>query len=305
MRLGFFGTSEFAVPVLEALAPHVVLVVTQPDRPSGRKLELKPTAVKRRALELGLQVETPERSRSKLFVERVRALELDAAVVVSYGQILSQSLLDAPARGCFNLHASLLPRHRGAAPIQRAILAGDSLTGVCLMQMDAGLDTGDVVASQETAIRPDESAGELHDRLAEMAAQMAASWMPALVRGEYTRTPQPQEGVTYAAKLEKHEAELRFDLPAAEAYARYRAFTPWPGAFIRTRWGMLKLLKLGIAPELPHAQPGTLLFDSPVPTVAFASGSLQLLEVQLEGRRPTTGLDFLHGARLTPGDRLV
>lgn len=304
MRLGFFGTSEFAVPVLEALAPHVVLVVTQPDRPSGRKLELKPTAVKSRAQELGLEVATPERCRSKPFVERIRALELDASVVVSYGQILSQALLDAPRRGCFNLHASLLPRHRGAAPIQRAILAGDTQTGVCLMQMDAGLDTGDLIASHPTGIGPEETAGELHDRLAPIAAELAAAWMPALVQGEYTRTPQPLEGVTYAAKIEKHEAELSVTLHAGEAYNRYRAFTPWPGAFLRTRWGVLKLLRTRLTPALHDAQPGTLL-DPEGPCVAFVGGALALIEVQLEGRRPIRGHDFLLGARLAPGDRLV
>jgi methionyl-tRNA formyltransferase len=324
VRLAYFGTSAFAVPALQRLSAHVALVVTQPDRPTGRGLEARPTEVKSAALQLGLPVETPERSRDKAFVERLRALDADAFVVASYGQILSKSLLAVPRQGCFNLHASLLPKYRGAAPIQYALLNGDRETGVTLMRMDAGMDTGDIVAATKTEVRPNETAGELHDRLALLAADLIEEWIGRLTIGDYPRTPQESSSATYAPKVTKADAELSFDRPAAKEHDRYRAFTPYPGAWISTCAGTLKVKRatpggrhsVG-APDSgldadPDASPGgrrsvgapgTVLSTSPL-EVAFSPGSLVFETVQLEGRKPVSGAEFANGARLEPGDCL-
>jgi methionyl-tRNA formyltransferase len=304
VKLVYFGTSAFAVPALQALAPNVALVVTQPDRPSGRGMATKASDVKNAATALGLQVETPEKSRDKAFVERLRALKADAFIVASYGQILSKSLLAVPKRGCFNLHASLLPKYRGAAPIQYAVLNGDTVTGVTLMLMDAGMDTGDMIAKATTDIGPDETAGDLHDRLAQAAAGLVAEWIERLVAGDFPRTPQDETEATYAPKVTKADAELDFERPAKEEYDRYRAFTPIPGAWVGARSGDLKVRAARLAARASvGAVPGTVVATNPF-EVAFSSGSLVFDTVQPEGRKAVSGPDYANGARIRTGDCL-
>ncbi|MCG9894747.1 MAG: methionyl-tRNA formyltransferase, partial [Fimbriimonadaceae bacterium] len=218
MRLVYMGSAGFAVPALEALADHVCLVVSQPDKPSGRKMELRPTPVKARALELGLPVETPRRCRSPKFIERIRALEADVLVVAAYGQILPAELLSAARQGAVNLHGSLLPRWRGAAPIQRSLAAGDMFTGVTLMQMDEGLDTGDIIAAESLAIGPHETAGEIFPRLAQTAADLAVAWMPQIAAGTHPRTPQDDEYATIAPKIGLDDARLSPEMDVRTAY---------------------------------------------------------------------------------------
>jgi len=303
LRIVYFGTGEFAIPPLEAIAEHTVLVVTQPDRPSGRGMSLKPSPVKRAALELGLPVETPEKSRAPEFVELIRALEADAMVVASYGQILSQALLEATQRGGINLHGSILPKYRGAAPIQRAILEGETETGVTLMQMDKGMDTGDVIDIVRTPIGPDETYGELQNRLASLAADQIREWLPRIVAGDYPRQPQDHESATIAPKVDRAESELRFDNEAAREYNRFRAFTPNPGTFLRIEGiGTVKLHQVG--PSEGSAAPGTVLSVQPFPRIAFENGSLELIEVQPEGKKRMSGRDWINGLRLRPGENL-
>ncbi len=300
MKLAYFGTADFAVPALRALAPHLALVVSQPDRPSGRGMKLHASPVKLAALELGLPVETPEKARAAEFVEHIRSLELDALVVAAYGQILSVALLESAKRGGINLHGSILPKYRGAAPIQRSILNGDAETGVTLMQMAKGMDTGDIIAIARTPINPDETYGDLQIRLADLAADLAAEWMPHIVAGDYPRVVQDESEATLAPKITKDEAEIRFDMSAQEAYQSYRAFTPAPGAFIRTKWGVLRLVNVRIKEQ--SGRPGTLLERG---TIVFAQGSLQLHEVKPEGRPKMTMTDFANGAHLKSGDSLI
>ena len=217
MKLVFFGTGAFALPVLVALRDSVSLVVTQPDRPKGRGMKLQPSPIKLKALELGLAVESPGKSRSPEFVERIRSEAADALVVASYGQILSQAMLDSALRGGINLHGSLLPLYRGAAPIQRSILDGRTETGIALMQMDRGMDTGAVIEMIHTPIGQDETYIELQDRLALLAADLANAWMPKIVAGDYRTTPQNSDVATIAPKIEKSEAEMQFGNPAPKS----------------------------------------------------------------------------------------
>lgn len=303
MKLVYFGTGAFALPALRALAPHVALVVTQPDRPTGRGMRLQPAPAKVLAQELGLEVESPERTRAPEFVERLRAVEADALVVASYGQILSVAVLESARRGGINLHGSILPEYRGAAPIQRCILDGRSETGITLMQMDRGMDTGDMIEIVRTPIGPDETYGELQDRLAMIAADLAVAWMPRIVAGDYPRMPQNGERATIAPKIEKSEAELTFSKGAAQEYDRFRAFTPAPGAFLRTAGGLLRLHAARRSDAT--GEPGTLLAVAPEPVVAFDGGALRLREVQPEGKRRMPGRDWANGARLKVGDSLA
>ncbi len=303
MRLVYFGTSSFAVPALDRLKDHVVLVVSQPDRPSGRGMKMRPTPVKEAAQRHGLPVEAPLKSRAPEFVERLKELDADAFVVASYGQILSKALLDVPKVGAFNLHASILPSYRGASPIQYAVLNGDTETGVTLMQMDEGMDTGDVIAIEKTRIGPDETAGELHDRLAAIAADIIQQWIERLAGDKYTRTPQDGTKATKAPKTSKADAELSFDRDAKREYDRYRAFTPVPGAFLKTTSGTLKIKRATPAVSTGEA-PGSVVAVRPGLVVAFAGGAICLEEVQPEGRRQVSGSEFANGARLKPGDCL-
>jgi methionyl-tRNA formyltransferase len=302
LKLVYFGTAAFAVPGLRALAEHVSLVVSQPDRPTGRGMKLVSSPVKILAQELEIPVETPEKSRSPEFIERLRAEEADALVVAAYGQILSQKVLDSARMGGINLHGSILPKYRGAAPIQRCLQAGETETGVTLMQMDRGMDTGDIIDIMRLQIDPDETYGELQERLAHLSAGMAAHWMPRIVAGDYTRVPQDHDEATLAPKVEKAEAELRFERPAEGEYNRYRAFTPSPGAFLRTSGGLLKIGRMARSDLV--ASPGEIASTSPALVVGFEGGALEFLEVQPEGKKRASGRDFANGARLRPGQRL-
>ena len=301
MKLVYFGSAGFAVPALESLAENVVLVVSQPDQPSGRGMQLRPTPVKARALELGLEVITPEKCRSADTIDKVRSLDADALVVAAYGQILSETLLNSAKRGGINLHGSVLPRWRGAAPIQRAIEAGDQFSGVTIMQMDKGMDTGDIISHELVSIGPNETAGELFDRLAVIAADLALAWMPAIVAGDYPRAKQNSDEATLAPKVTKAEARLTSDLSASAAYNRFRAFTPSPGAWIQTNNGLLRIHKARLLTGLTFT-PGTIVTTKPDLVLGLSDGGLVLDSVQPEGRKPMSGADFANGARLEPGE---
>jgi methionyl-tRNA formyltransferase len=299
----YFGTALFAVPAMERLAHSIALVVSQPDRPSGRGMRMSASPVKDRALSMGLRVETPEKSRSPEFLDLLRSQDADALVVAAYGQILSTKVLESARCGGINLHGSILPKYRGAAPIQRAIEDGAVETGITLMQMDRGMDTGDMIAVRRTEIGPDETYGEVQDRLALLAGELAAEWMPRIVAGNYSRTPQDNSAATYAAKVEKAEAELRFEMDATAAYDRFRAFTPSPGAFINTTLGLIRLASMSRSDAV--GQPGEIVATSPDLIVGFSGGALALREIQPEGKKRMTGRDFANGARLKPGMRLI
>ncbi|MCB0825275.1 MAG: methionyl-tRNA formyltransferase [Armatimonadetes bacterium] len=303
MKFAFFGTAPFAVPALERLAPHIELVVSQPDRPTGRGLKTQMSPVKAKALELGLPVETPERCRTPEYVERLQQLEVDAFIVAAYGQILPQRILDIPPRGCINLHGSILPRWRGAAPVQRCIEAGDTVSGVTLMQMDKGMDTGDIIAIEETPIGESEVAGELYYRLSILAADMIEEWAPRIASGDYQSTPQDNDLATMAPKVTKSDSLLNFEQSAAEAYRNFRAFTPAPGAWIETNLGTLKIHEIN--PIDGSGTVGQVLAVRPNLVVAFAEGALNLVQVQPEGRKRLSGADFANGARIEVGDCLL
>ena len=292
MKIVYFGTSDFAVPALEKLAKHVVLVVTQPDRPSGRGMKLKSSPVKLKAQELGLPVETPEKARDPEFVQKIQELEADIHVVAAYGQILSTKLLETAKRGGINLHGSILPEYRGAAPIQRAIMDGKTETGVTLMQMDKGMDTGDIIDIVRTPVGPDETYGELHARLAQLAAQQIADWIERIAAGTYPRQPQNHDQATYAPKITNEERELHPDRDAKSEYNRFRALSPSPGAFMQTEYGRIKLIEARLEPPVPNRNVGQ--FVSPNPCVyASINGSWNLIRIQPEGRPQMSATDWL------------
>ncbi|QNP42160.1 methionyl-tRNA formyltransferase [Lysobacter solisilvae (ex Woo and Kim 2022)] len=299
MRIVFAGTPDFAVPCLRAAAQRneVAAVYTQPDRPAGRGRELTPSPVKREALLRGIEVVQPENFRSIVSKDALRALQPDLMVVVAYGLILPQSVLDIPTYGCWNVHASLLPRWRGAAPIQRAIEAGDSESGVCLMQMEKGLDTGPVLLSQALAIGAGETGGQLHDRLAALGAQVLADGLGLLRAGiRPVPVPQPEEGVTYAHKLDKAEARLDWNQSATRLAAKVRAFNPWPMAEAVVAGERLRLHGAVALDEAPAATPGTLLRASRDGLdVACADGVLRIRTLQRDGGKAITAADYLNG----------
>ncbi|WP_147653527.1 methionyl-tRNA formyltransferase [Vulcaniibacterium gelatinicum] len=298
MRIVFAGTPEFAVPCLRVAAQRgeVVAVYTQPDRPAGRGRALTPSPVKREALARGLEVRQPEHFKSAATRDALRALQPDLMVVVAYGLILPQAVLDIPQHGCWNVHASLLPRWRGAAPIQRAIEAGDAETGVCLMQMERGLDTGPVLLSRRTPIGADETAGQLHDRLAELGAQLLADGLGLLRAGlRPVPQPQPDEGVTYAHKLEKHEARLDWTRPARVLANKVRAFHPWPVAEAELAGERVRIHGAVALDEAHAAAPGTLLRAGREGVdVACGEGVLRIRTLQREGGRAISAADWLN-----------
>lgn len=301
MKIVFAGTPEFAVPSLRAAARHneVVAVYTQPDRPAGRGRGLSVSPVKLEALKRGIPVLQPQSLRDPGTQAALRALAPDLMVVVAYGLILPRAVLEIPRHGCWNVHASLLPRWRGAAPIQRAIEAGDNQSGVCLMQMDAGLDTGPVILRQTTPISETDTAGLLHDRLAELGAQVLADGLGLLRAGiRPIPTPQPAEGVTYAHKLDKAEARLDWSQPAAVLARKVRAFMPWPIAEATVAGERLRIHG-AIALDLDHqAAPGTLLAASRQGLdMACGVGALRLRVVQREGGKAITAADYLNARR--------
>ena len=304
MKLVYFGSSQFAVPALRVLAGDIALVVSQPARPSGRGLKLRPTPVALEAAELGLAVVTPDRCRDPQFVEELEAVEADAFVVASYGQILPKKVLDLPRAGCFNLHASLLPKYRGAAPIQYALLSGDDVTGVTLMLMDEGMDTGGVIAEEAIRIGREETAGQLHDRLAVLAAKLVETWIVRLAAGDFQPKAQDEAHASYAKKLQKSDGQLNPDNSAQGEFDRFRACTPAPGAFLMTGSGPLKVLQASLSPD-EAGPPGTVVSIKPSLVLAFGQGAIELVQVQPSGRGRMTGMDFANGAHLKPGERLV
>lgn len=303
MRIVYFGTGTFAVPALEVAAPHIVLAVSQPGRPSGRGLKVKPSPVETRARALGLDVATPEKARDPDFIARVRDLAPDLLLVASYGQILRPALLEAARVAPINLHGSLLPRWRGAAPIQRAIEAGDPETGVTLMRMDAGMDTGDTIAFARTPIGPDETAGDLSDRLAILAADLARDWLGRLAAGDFAAVPQPSEGVTLAPKIARDDARLNPRGDARTQYDRLRAFTPAPGAWIETEAGPLKIHAARLTTGT-GAAPGSITLDGDEPKLNLMGGALALKVVQPAGKPRMMGRDWTNGARIENGQTL-
>ena len=301
LRIVFAGTPEFAVPSLRAAAARqeVVAVYTQPDRPAGRGRGLSASPVKLEALKRGIPVLQPESLKSELSRDALRALQPDLLVVVAYGLILPQAVLDIPTHGCWNVHASLLPRWRGAAPIQRAIEAGDSETGVCLMQMEKGLDTGPVLLDQRLQIGATDTGGQLHDRLAELGAQVLADGIGLLRVGiKPVAKPQPAEGVTYAHKLDKAEAKLDWTLPADVLARKVRAFNPWPMAEAQVAGERLRIHGAIALPLAHRAAPGSVLLASRDGIdIACGEGALRIRVLQREGGKAITAADYLNARR--------
>jgi methionyl-tRNA formyltransferase len=311
LRVVFMGTPDFAVPTLMEIlgqGHEVVAVYTRAPSRSGRGLDLKPSAVQAAAERFGLALLTPKSLRTPEAAATFAGHDADVAVVVAYGMILPLSILDLPRLGCLNLHGSLLPRWRGAAPIQRAVMAGDAMSGVCVMRMEEGLDTGPVAMVEKVEIGPDMTAGELHDRLMGLGADLMGRALAALSRGGLTFTPQPDEGVTYAAKIGNDEARLDFQWPASRVHDTVRGLSPFPGAFVEADLGKgperLKILRTKLVGDAGQgAMPGTLIDDAG--TIACGQGSIRLVQVQRAGKGPMPAADFLRGAaRLVAGARL-
>ena len=306
MRVLFYGTPSFALPTLEALlgAHHVVAVVTQPDKPAGRGQRLAAPPVKERALAAGVPVLQPPRLRDAGWPERLRELGADIAVVVACGQILPKAVLDVPARGSINIHASLLPRYRGAAPIAWAIIRGETETGITTFQMDPGMDTGAMLLRESTRISPGETAGELAARLAPLGAAVILRTLTEL--DALTPTPQDDRQATLAPRLKKEDGWLRLGEPAKALVDRIRGCNPWPGAALAAAANRLLIWRAVVVPHATTAALGTLVKTGPgAISVATGEGLLLPLEVQPENRKAMPWEDFLRGARLGPGDRLT
>lgn len=312
MKLVFAGTPEFARAALERLHAagfEIALVLTQPDRPAGRGLQLQPSPVKQFALAHGVAVAQPRSLRldgkypqdAAAAREALQACGADAMVVAAYGLILPRWVLDLPRLGCLNIHASLLPRWRGAAPIHRAIEAGDAETGITIMQMDEGLDTGDMLLVEREAIRADDTTAVLHDRLALLGARMIVEALELAAGGGMARTPQPVEGVSYAHKIEKTEAAIDWSQPAAQIERRLRAFDPFPGASFRYAGEAIKLWRADVLDG--RGEPGVVMSVDPL-VVACGEGALALRELQRPGGRRAGVREFLQARPLSPGDRL-
>jgi methionyl-tRNA formyltransferase len=306
LRVVFCGTGEIGLPALRALLDsgkyEVPGIITQPDKPAGRDLKPRASAIKQLAIERGLPVYQPPKLRDAASLEMLRSLQPDVMVVVAYGQILPKSVLELPRLGCLNLHASLLPRHRGASPLHAAILAGDANTGMTVMYMDEGLDTGDALLEQPLAIGLQETTGELHDRLADIAAPCLLRALDLLAAGTAPRIPQNSKNATYAPKLKKTDGWIDWSKPSPELARRIRAMSPWPGAFARISG---HVLKIHAATECPASGlPGAVLqADAHSLVVACGAGSLSLLTVQLEGRKRLPASEFIRGFPLAPGTR--
>jgi methionyl-tRNA formyltransferase len=301
MRLVFMGTPDFAVPALEALvaAGHeIAAVYTQPPRPAGRGQKDRPSPVQAHAEALDLPVRHPRTLRDPEAKAAFAALNPEAAVVVAYGLILPQPVLDTPAKGCLNIHASLLPRWRGAAPIHRAVMAGDAETGVSIMRMEAGLDTGPVLLTEATPIGPDDTTGTLHDRLAGIGARLVVAALARL--DSLTPEPQPETGASYAAKIDKAETQVDWSRPAAEIDRKIRGLSPFPGAWTRVRGERVKLLASRQARG--QGAPATVLDEAL--TVACGTGAVRLTRLQRAGRGAQGTEDFLRGFPVEPGERL-
>ncbi len=301
LRIIFAGTPTFAIPCLRAAARHheVVAVYTQPDRPAGRGRALTASPVKLEALQRGIEVLQPETLKKRVSRDALRALEPDLMIVVAYGLILPQSILDIPKYGCWNVHASMLPRWRGAAPIQRAIEAGDTETGVCLMQMEKGLDTGPVLLSQPLAIGEHDTGGQLHDKLSELGAQVLSDGLGLLRAGIVpVARPQPEDGATYAHKLDKHEAKLDWSQPATALANKVRAFNPWPVAEAELAGERVRIHG-AVALAVAHGTtPGTVLAAGREGIdIACGDGALRIRALQRAGGKTITAADYLNARR--------
>jgi methionyl-tRNA formyltransferase len=307
LRLIFLGTPEFAVPALDRLvaAGHeVALVVTQPDRPKGRKRELTPSPVKIAALRHGLRVYQPERIRHAEAVEKLRELAPEAMVVVGYGQIIPQSAIDIAPLGIVNAHASLLPELRGAAPVQWSIARGCRKTGVTTMRIDAGLDTGEMLLRWETCIGPDETAPELSKRMAEAGADLLVRTLAGLGAGSIRPEPQDNARATWAPVLKKEDGRIDWTRPAQQVHDLIRGFQPWPGAYTSFRGQSLHLWRSRLVPRRWNLPPGALVHEQGVFAIGGDGAALELLELQLEGRKKMPAEVFANGHRLTSIDRL-
>jgi methionyl-tRNA formyltransferase len=311
LRVIFMGTAELSCDSLRALIAsplfQVGAVVTQPDRPKGRELKLQPSPVKELALQAGLPVLQPERARDEAFLGALRDLQPDLIAVAAYGQILPQSILDLPRHGCLNVHTSLLPRYRGAAPIQWAILNGDAETGVTIMKMDAGLDTGDILTQATTPIHPEDNSETLHNRLARMGAELLVRTIPDYVVGKLNSRPQPADGATYAPKIKKQDGHIDWNQPASVLWNRVRGLMPWPGAFSYLP-GQLQphLLKIWQAEVVARSGPPGEVLQADKAGIVVGCGreALRILILQREGGRHLPAQDFLTGHPLRPGQRL-
>ena len=309
LRIAFMGTPDFAVAALRALiaAGHdVVAVYAQPPKPAGRGHQVQKTPVHIAAEESGIAVFTPKTLRDAAEQQKFAALNLDVAVVAAYGLILPRAVLDMPRFGCINIHASLLPRWRGAAPIQRSILAGDAESGVTIMQMEAGLDTGAMLLADKCPITPTTTAGSLHDALAAMGARLIVPVLESVAAGTLKPVPQPADGVTYAAKLTRDDGRIDWQKPAVEIDRQIRGLQPWPGCFFMLGNEPVKLLATEIVPDSTGKPAGTIIADDF--TVACGQGNdggaLRLLRVQRAGKNATDGASFLRGQRIEVGYKL-
>jgi methionyl-tRNA formyltransferase len=309
VRTIFFGSPEFAVPCLDALheMSDVAVVISQPDRPAGRGLSMRPPAVKKRALELGLEVWQPTKIRTTEFSEKLRAFQADVAVVVAYGRIVPRAVLDAPRMGCVNVHASLLPRWRGAAPIQWSIVAGDPETGVTLMQMDEGMDTGPVLATSSISISPDDDASTLSDRLSQLGADLLREQLPRYVAGDLVPTPQDQRAATMAPLLHKEHGRIDWNQSAQAVHNQIRGMNPWPGAQTALGERRIKVHRAVATTLDPEgASPGQVTaLDPEGILVACAEGTLEIQELQESGRKRVDARAFASGRGVAVGDRFA
>lgn len=309
MRVVFMGTPDFAVPTLQQLiaSEHdVVGVITQPDRPSGRGKKVRTSPVKKASVEAGIEVYQPESATHEEFVERLRAWEPDVGVVAAYGQILPERVLDVPEHGCVNVHASLLPRHRGASPINKAIIEGDEETGVTIMQMDAGMDTGPILRQTRTSIGERQTAEELHDELARMGAELLVETLDSLDAGDIEATPQDDDSATYAPLMSKEDGEVDWSASARRVADLIRGVNPWPGAYSyleksndRIKFHLATPVD---ASEVGESEPGEVVRADDELWIACGEGAVSILEIQAPGKRAMSAGDFLNGYDLQTGD---
>ena len=309
MRVIFMGTPDFSVGALKALAENgyeIAGVVTQPDKPRGRGKASAMTPVKEAALELGLTVYQPSRVREQSFMDTVRALNPDVIVVSAFGQIIPKALLELPRYGCVNIHASLLPKYRGAAPIQWAVMDGEPVSGVTIMQMDEGLDTGDMLAKTEVPLDPDETGGSLFDKLSRAGAELLIRTLPALEQGTLTPEKQPLESPTaYARMIRKEDGRIDWHLEAEAIERRIRGLNPWPSAYTELTGKILKIWRAEVLPKESGQTPGTVTEAGKGGfCVQTGKGVLRLLEVQLEGKKRMDAQAFLRGFHAAPGMKL-
>jgi methionyl-tRNA formyltransferase len=308
LRVVFMGTPDFAVPTLSEIVGQgheVIAVYTREPAAAGRGMELKPSPVHKMAERFGIPVFTPKTLRSEEAAEQFRSLNADVAVVVAYGMILPKTILEAPELGCLNLHASLLPRWRGAAPVQRAIMAGDKETGVAVMKMEEGLDTGPIAMAERVAIAPEMNAGELHDQLMVLGADLMVRALAALSRGALNFSPQPREGVTYAHKIKNEDSRIDWAKPAQAVHDHIRGLSPFPGAYFTADFGKgeerVKVLRATLGKG--SGAPGRFIDTNG--TVSTGDGAVRLIQVQRAGKGPVAFDEFLRGVRIDPGARFL